>query len=323
VIHRRLVYDGPGGQRLDRVLTARLDGLTRSQVKRLIEAGLVQVNGKPAKAGSQVRPGDELAVRIPSSPPSHILPEPIPLKVLHEDAWILVVDKPAGLVVHPGAGHPSGTLIHALMAHCPALDSIGGTQRAGLVHRLDKDTSGVMVVAKNEAAHRELTRQFKERLVSKEYLALVHGRVQGPGGDLALPIGRDPKDRKRISVRSRSPRAAVTHWEVVRHLPHCTLLRVRPETGRTHQIRVHLASVRHPVVGDALYGSRARALQTGRADIRRILLAVPRQFLHAERLTLVHPDDGVRRTYSAPLADDLARWLRAAEFDTAAISDLY
>jgi 23S rRNA pseudouridine1911/1915/1917 synthase len=283
--------------------------LSRSQIKRLIIAGNVLLSGKRVKAGALIRPGDWVEVRIPPSAPSHLEPEPIPLAILYEDSWLLAVDKPPGLVVHPGPGHPTGTLVHALLAHCPALDSVGGHQRAGLVHRLDKDTSGVMVVAKTTLAHRHLACQFKERTVEKEYLALVHGRLRDSSGTVDLSLGRDPGDRKRISVRSRTPRPAITHWQVLTWLPHTTLLRLRPQTGRTHQIRVHVATLGHPVVGDALYGSRSIARQVSREDVRSALLRVSRQLLHAERLSFDHPDGSGRISFRSPLPSDLVEIL--------------
>jgi 23S rRNA pseudouridine1911/1915/1917 synthase len=295
---------------LDRFVAERLKELTRSQIKRLITSGHVRLSGRKVKAGAQIRPGDWVEVTIPPSPPSNLEPEFIPLAILHEDDWILALDKPSGLVVHPGPGHASGTLVHALLAHCPALDTIGGPQRAGLVHRLDKDTSGVMVVAKTNTAHRHLTRQFKDRNVEKEYLALVHGRLRDAAGTIQASLGRDPRDRKKISTRSRRPRAAVTHWRVVAWLPHATLLRLRLETGRTHQIRVHLATLGHPVVGDLLYGSRSRARGVPRESVRKVLLEVSRQLLHAERLALEHPDGTGRIAFRAPLPADMVEILQ-------------
>ena len=306
-------YEEEGSDRLDRFLARSLPGITRSQIRRLILTGHVSLNGKQAKAGARLRPHDRVEVCIPPSPPSPLRPEPIPLDVLHEDPWILVLNKPAGLVVHPGPGHASGTLVNALLAHSPGLESVGGPQRAGLVHRLDKGTSGVMVVGKTDAAQRDLARQFKERSVEKVYVALVHGRPRGPSGTIRLPLGRDPRDRQRISTRTRTPRTAITRWEVVKGFSHCALLRVRPETGRTHQIRVHLAAIQHPVVGDLLYGSRSRSRQIPGKEIQQALLGASRQLLHAESLALHHPHWGERRTFQAPFPTDLVEILSFLE----------
>jgi 23S rRNA pseudouridine1911/1915/1917 synthase len=312
VIHC-LFYEELGSDRLDRFLVGQIPALSRSQIRRLILSGNVLLNGTEAKAGARLRPHDRVEVRIPSSPPSALEPQPIPLDVLYEDPWIIVLNKPPGLVAHPGPGHPSGTLVNALLAHCPALESVGGPQRAGLVHRLDKDTSGVMVVGKTDEAHRELARQFREHSVEKAYVALVHGIPRRPSGTVRLPLGRDPRDRQRISTRTRKPRAATTHWEVMRRFPHCALLRVRPETGRTHQIRVHLAAIQHPVVGDPLYGSRSRVRQIPGRELRNSLMAVSRQLLHAESLAFRHPQEGERRAFRAPYPTDLAEILRVLE----------
>jgi 23S rRNA pseudouridine1911/1915/1917 synthase len=301
----RLTYRGDVRERLDLFIFHSLSEFSRSQVRRLIISGLALLNGQQAKAGSLLRPGDLVEITIPPSPPPRIKPESIPLEILYDDPHLLAINKPAGMVVHPGPGHTSKTLVHALLALCPALDTVGGPQRAGLVHRLDKDTSGVMVVAKTEQAHRHLTTQFKERQVEKSYLTLVHGIVQGVSGIINLPLGRHPRDRKRISTRTRTPRSAVTHWQILKRLPYCTLLRVKPETGRTHQIRVHLAAVHHPVVGDPLYRGGTRLRQIPKEDTRSILLSAPRQFLHAETLSIDHPTLGHRCTFTAPLPTDL------------------
>jgi 23S rRNA pseudouridine1911/1915/1917 synthase len=302
MIHRdvkEVVYWGEKGERLDRFLARQFADLTRSQVKRLIDGGWVRVNDRTAKAASGLQPGDRIHAIIPPSPPSELQPQPLPLAIIFEDNHLLVLNKPAGMVVHPGPGHASSTLVNALLAHSPGIATVGGAQRAGLVHRLDKDTSGIMVVAKTDRAHRHLTRQFKERRVVKEYIALVHGRVGEVCGTVSLSLGRDQSDRKRISTRTRKPREAITHWRSVHRFRSCTLLAVRPVTGRTHQIRVHLAAVHHPVVGDPLYRRHKR-------DSSKILPGLKRQFLHAFRLSFIHPETERSGVYLAPLPRDLS-----------------
>jgi 23S rRNA pseudouridine1911/1915/1917 synthase len=242
------------GLRLDKYLAGEVPNQSRAQVQRLIEEGHVQLaRVAKAKANTAVRAGDTVTVRVPEAVPATLDPEDLPLSVLYDDADVVVVDKPAGLVVHPGAGHATGTLVHALLHHVKNLSGIGGEVRPGIVHRLDKGTSGVMVVAKNDAAHQELARQFHDREVEKEYVALVWGVVHNRKR-IDLPLGRDPVNREKISTRARRSREAVTRVTWARQLPGVTLIRVAIATGRTHQIRVHLSAIGHAIVGDALYG---------------------------------------------------------------------
>ncbi|MFQ5839732.1 MAG: RluA family pseudouridine synthase [Candidatus Methylomirabilales bacterium] len=287
------VYPVPaaqGGERLDAFL-ARVSGLSRAQVQRLIAAGRVHVAGRARKAGFRLSAGQEIRLAIPPPRPSGLSPEPIPLTVLYEDEAILVLDKPPGIVVHPAAGRRTGTLVNALLAHCPELPGIGGVDRPGIVHRLDRDTSGCLVVAKSDRAHRSLAEQFKVRSVDKLYLALVHDIPSPAAGRISLPVGRREGDRKRMGVRSRRAREAETHYRVLRRGPGWSLVEVRPATGRTHQIRVHLAAIGHPVVGDRVYGGRRE---------RRGTLRPPRQLLHAWRLAFTHPVTGTRVSFEAP-----------------------
>ena len=289
-------------ERLDRYLAAEVPGLSRSQAQRLIDEGHVQVAGRKARANLTVKAGDQVSVEMPAPVASSAEPEDIPLPVLYEDADLVVVDKPAGMVVHPAVGHSSGTLVNALLHHVDDLSGIGGELRPGIVHRLDKGTSGVMVVAKHDAAHEALAAQFHDREVEKEYIALVWGVVQA-GRRIDLPIGRDPKDRQKMSARSRRARSAVTRITRAEHLRGVTLCHVAIATGRTHQIRVHLSAIGHPVVGDSTYGGvKARVAQ----DLRP-LLRLERPFLHAARLSFTHPTDGRRMSFDAPLAEDLQR----------------
>jgi 23S rRNA pseudouridine1911/1915/1917 synthase len=275
-------------------------------VQRLIDDGRVSMpRVATPKANTAVRPGDVVTVEVPAPAPSTLEPEDLPLPILHDDADVVVVNKPAGLVVHPGAGHPTGTLVHALLHHVQDLSGIGGEARPGIVHRLDKGTSGVMVVAKNDTAHQELARQFHDREVEKEYVALVWGTVHNRKR-IDLPIGRDPVHREKISTRARRARAAVTRVTWAKALPGLTLIRVAIATGRTHQIRVHLSAIGHPIVGDALYGGVHKRVANDVRAVQRLT----RPFLHAERLAFTHPRTGERLSFEAPLPEDLESVLR-------------
>jgi 23S rRNA pseudouridine1911/1915/1917 synthase len=294
--------DGP---RLDRYLAETWPDLSRSRLQRLIADGFARVNGAPARCSYQVRQGDLLTVRIPAPSPLSLSPEDIPLRVIYEDGDLLVIDKPAGLVVHPAPGHPAGTLVNALLAHCPDLAGIGGVERPGIVHRLDKDTSGLMVVAKNERAHQSLTRQIKQRTVTKRYLALVHGELLPPQGTIDAPIGRDPRNRQRMAVVP-DGRAASSAYTTLQRLGPYSLLEVQIHTGRTHQIRVHLAHVGRPVVGDPVYGRKGKGgagLPGGQV--------LNRQFLHAAVLGFCLPSTGEYREFGCDLPADLRAVLEA------------
>jgi 23S rRNA pseudouridine1911/1915/1917 synthase len=284
------------GKRLDAALTALESDLSRAQVRRLIESGDIRISGERVKPAHRLRPGERIEGLVPEPVASDVEPEAIPLQIVYEDEDVIVVDKPAGLVVHPAAGVASGTLVNALLHHCDRLSGVGGVRRPGIVHRLDKGTSGLLVVAKNDLAHRGLARQFKEHTTEREYLALVRGRPGAQRGSVDAPIGRHPSDRKRFSTRTRSGRTAVTHWAVERRLRDLTLLRVRLETGRTHQIRVHLASIGLPVVGDPLYGGGKKVARE---------LGLERQALHATLLGFEHPRSGERLRFSSRLPEDL------------------
>lgn len=288
------------GSRLDRFLTARLGGRTRSQIQRLIREGRVGLDRTAARPGTAVRAGDVVRVAIPAPAPATPRPEALPLDILHDDADLVVVNKPAGMVAHPAAGHAQGTLVNALLHHVRDLSGIGGALRPGIVHRLDRGTSGLMVVAKHDRAHAALARQFADREVEKEYVALVWGLVR-QGRRIDLPIGRDPVDRKRISARSRRARAAVTRVVKAEPLDGVTLARVAIHTGRTHQIRVHLSAIGHPVIGDSVYGRRGRRTPPHLRVVERL----DRPFLHAARLAFTHPRDGRRILVSCALPDDL------------------
>lgn len=302
-------------ERLDRYLAESLPELTRSQVKRLVESGEIRVDGQPVKAGYRLRGGQVLAVRIPAAVPAAARPEEIPLDILYEDRCLVVLNKPPGLVVHPAPGHSGGTLVNALLHHCPDLAGIGGELRPGIVHRLDKGTSGVMVVTKDEVTHNDLAGQFKAHSISRSYLALVHGVVQKDRGTVDRPIGRHPVDRKKMSSKSRAGRRAVTHWEVLRRFDRdrLTLLELRLETGRTHQIRVHLSELNLPLVGDPVYGRPSRASALSDLHLRQLVQKLQRQFLHARMLGFRHPASHSWMEFTSPLPEDLAGILHYLE----------
>jgi 23S rRNA pseudouridine1911/1915/1917 synthase len=294
-----VVGESEAGQRVDRAL-AELGAITRSEAQRWIDAGLVCVNAAPARASRRVQAGDALEARPPEPLPSPLAPEPIALRILHEDEDVIAVDKPAGLVVHPAPGHPGHTLVNALLHHCGNLAGVGGVLRPGIVHRLDRGTSGVMVAAKHDAAHRSLAAQFHQHSIERVYLALVRGLPAAETGRVDRPIGRHPRDRKRMSVHARHGREARTAWRVQRRFAAAGLswLEVRPETGRTHQIRVHLAAAGIPIAGDAVYGR-----DRGREH------RLERPALHAWVLGFTHPRSGERLRLEAPLPPDLAALL--------------
>jgi 23S rRNA pseudouridine1911/1915/1917 synthase len=294
------------GQRLDRFLVSVLGDHSRSQIQKLIADGHVRVGARGARPNLAVRAGDRIVVDLPAAAPSTVEAEEVPLEILHQDADLVVVNKPPGMVVHPGAGHASGTLVNALLHHVSDLSGIGGELRPGIVHRLDRGTSGVMVVAKNDAAHQELSRQFHDREVEKEYIALVWGVVQA-GRRIDAAIGRDPVHRQKMSARSRRAREAVTRITRAFHMPGLTLCQVAIHTGRTHQIRVHLSAIGHPIVGDSLYGGAHRRVA---GDIRAVT-HLQRPVLHAARLAFNHPRDGRRMEFAAGLPADLQEVLDA------------
>jgi len=306
--HTITVPHDSNGIRLDRFLTSVLPDQSRSHIQRLIKEGGVRVAGRQAKSNQPVKTGQVVTLAIPEPVAPTPQAERLPLPIVYQDRDIVVVDKPAGMVVHPAAGHASGTLVNALLHHVADLSGIGGEKRPGIVHRLDRGTSGLMVVAKNDAAHEELSRQFHDREVEKEYTALVWGEVMA-GRRIDAPIGRDPSNRKKMSsasARVRRSREAVTRIVGAEHFGRVlTLARVAIHTGRTHQIRVHLSAIGHPVVGDSLYGGVHRRVP---GDLRSVT-HLDRPFLHASKLAFTHPLDGRRMTFTSELPDDLARVL--------------
>jgi len=292
-----LVVDG-NGSRLDKYIAEHCD-LSRSHIQKLIAEGMVLVDGRTAKASRKVTSGERIVVTVPPPTPISIAPEDIPLDIVYEDDYVMVIDKPAGLTVHPAPGHRSGTLVNAILAHCPDLLDIKGSVRPGIVHRLDKDTSGLMMVAKNNAAQVNLSGQIKRRAIKKDYLVLVSGHLSPQQGTIEAPIGRHPRDRKRMAVIS-TGREARTFYHVKEYPGNYSLLEVRIETGRTHQIRVHFSSIDHPVVGDAVYGKRSNLLG--------------RQFLHAHRLGFRLPPSGDFVEFESALPRDLEEALRQITF---------
>jgi 23S rRNA pseudouridine1911/1915/1917 synthase len=284
------------GRRIDHWVHARLPEFSRSRIQDWIRSGRVRVNGAPVKSAYTLRAGDVIEVEPADLAPLNATAEAIPLRVLYEDADLVAIDKPAGMVVHAGAGVHSGTLVNALLHRFGELSGVGGPLRPGIVHRLDRFTSGVLLVAKNDAAHRKLAAQFSGREVEKVYLALVHGAVKNESGRIERPIARDPAHRTRMTARLAEGRAAWSEYRVLRRFAEFTLLEVRIGTGRTHQIRVHLASIRHPVVGDTLYGAAAQP-------------KLGRFFLHAHRIRFRQPATGVKTVVESPLAPELEAWL--------------
>ncbi len=294
------------GLRIDVFLARRLPSLSRSQIQRLIKTGHVTAADRPIKTSAPVTAGLAVRVIVPAPEPADPIAESLPIEILHDDADLVVINKPAGMVVHPAPGHASGTLVNALLHHVGGLSGVGGKERPGIVHRLDRGTSGVMVIAKHDRAHRDLSRQFRDRTVVKEYAALVWGRVEA-GRTMDQPIGRDPRDRRKMSSRARNSRNALTTVVAVETFGGLSLLRLAIGTGRTHQIRVHLSEGGHPIVGDALYGGVRRRLPASLAPVARL----ERPFLHAARIEFDHPTDGRRLSFAAPLPDDLADALSA------------
>lgn len=293
---RFVISDDDAGQRLDVYLTRRIGSLSRSQVKKIIDLGQVQVEGKIIKAGYRLKGGEiiEALIELPL-PEFSLEPENIPLEIIFIDEDIIVINKPAGLIVHPGAGRRKGTLVNALLFHFPEIAMVGSRERPGIVHRLDGETSGVMVVARTALAYKFLQRQFKNREVDKTYIGLVWGKFSQKGGKIEWGIGRHPHDRKRFSVRSRHPKEAITLFSVLYEGKDFSVLEIKPVTGRTHQIRVHLAAAGHPIIGDRRYGRKEKSFS--------------RLFLHAQRLAFIHPSKKTWMEFEAPIPDEFkAYW---------------
>ncbi|ETW96388.1 RluA family pseudouridine synthase [Candidatus Entotheonella palauensis] len=303
------IPDSAEGTRLDKFLAESLPEFSRTQIQRLIDEGQVELSfslsrGKPT-ARYRVRSGERIHLAVPPPKPTDLSPEDIPLDIMYEDDSLVVVNKPPGMVVHPAPGHDRGTLVNALLHHCQSLSGIGGEERPGIVHRLDKDTSGLLLVAKHDRSHRHLSGQLRDRTLSRRYLALVQGRLPAERGTIDAPIGRHPQHRQKMAVADANGRDARTHYQVLETWGVLSLLQLSLETGRTHQIRVHLAHISRPVIGDPVYGTKAVSLPRHPA-VERWLRTFPRQALHACELQFEHPETGETMTFSAPMPNDLA-----------------
>ena len=299
-----IVSAADAGQRLDVFAAARISELTRSAAAHLIQEGMITVNAAARRSAYRVRAGDRIEGRMPSVSVVALQPQPIDIDILYQDRDLVVINKQPGLVVHPAPGHASGTLVNALLHHCPDLKPIKGEIRPGIVHRLDKDTSGLIVAAKNPQSHARLTGQFAARRVRKTYLALVCGQPSEDAGCIELPVGRHATNRKRMSTTSRRPREAVTEWTVARRYPGLALLELELKTGRTHQARVHCAAMGHPIAGDPVYGGRRPLKQLSRPVVD-LVQGVSRQMLHAWRLVILHPRSDEAMHLEAPIAGDM------------------
>lgn len=291
------ILESDAGQRLDSLLSNQFPHQTRSHIAALIRCGLITVHSRTCKPGYRVKTGETVSGRFPPPESIEAVPQPIDLMPVFEDDHILVINKQPGLVVHPAPGHFSGTLVNAVLYHCSDLPGIGGKIRPGIVHRLDKDTSGLLVIAKTDTAHLHLSDQFKQRTIHKTYLTLVYGRLHPDHGMIELPIGRHPTDRKKMSVHSRTGRQAVTQWQVRERFLNATFLEVQIHTGRTHQIRVHMAAVGNPVIGDPIYGGNKKRTSS--------MITASRQLLHAWKLGFIHPATGNRIVFEAPIPPDM------------------
>jgi 23S rRNA pseudouridine1911/1915/1917 synthase len=303
-----LVPPGKRKERLDVFLTAHVENATRSKVQRAIKEGTVLVDGKTVRPSHQVAPGEVIHITLPRPPPQKALPEEIPLDVVFEDDDLLVVNKPAGMVTHPAYGNYTGTLVNALLFHCNRLSTLNDAMRPGVVHRLDKDTSGLLVVAKTETVHAKLARQFARRTIGREYQAIVWGKVDPPGGLIETDLGRSKSDRKKMAV-VKAGKKAVTEYALITQFDYLALIRLKLHTGRTHQIRVHLAHVNHPVFGDPTYNGRHLIAGPGtpaqKAEVQRLLKLMPRQALHARTISFVHPVTGQSVSFESPLPPDM------------------
>jgi 23S rRNA pseudouridine1911/1915/1917 synthase len=298
---RQEIFVGEDGtdDRIDKFLAEQCEELSRSFLQKLLKSGEVSVNGQAVKASFRLSEGDLIVFEVPEAAKPEILPEPIPLDILYEDEDVILINKPKGMVVHPAAGHYSGTLVNALMYHCrDSLSGINGVLRPGIVHRIDMDTTGVIIACKNDVSHRSIAEQLKEHSITRRYQAIVHGRLKTDEGTVDAPIGRNPQDRKKMSINDRNGKPAVTHYHVLNRFRDYTHIECRLETGRTHQIRVHMASIGHPLLGDVVYGP-------ARCPYR-----LEGQTLHAGVLGFVHPRSGEYMEFSAPLPEYFEKLLR-------------
>ncbi|WP_333653809.1 RluA family pseudouridine synthase [Dissulfurispira sp.] len=297
-------------KRLD-VLIAEKTGITRSQVQRLIKDGLVLVNNKTENQNYKVKTNDVITIHKPEEEKEILIPEALPINILYMDRHLVVVDKPSGMVVYPAAGHNRGTLLNALAYHCKKLATVGGPMRPGVVHRLDKDTSGVMVVALDDKAYYDLVEQFKKRTINRKYITLVYGNIKEDSGEIEMKIGRAVSDRKKMSTRTKRGKEAVTRWRVIERFDAATLIEAKLGTGRTHQIRVHFSAIGHPVLGDKTYGKKVEVEVKVEGKRRKIVF--PRQMLHAETLGFIHPVTKEYIEFSSPLPEDMEECIKKLE----------
>ncbi len=297
-----LFPDDRAAMRLDTFIAESLPELSRSQLKKLIDNGKITLNGSSTKASYKLKGGEIIDIILPEPEPIEALPEDIPLDILYEDQDLIVVNKAAGMVVHPAAGHHGGTLVNALLHHCTDLAGIGGELRPGIVHRIDKDTSGVLVVSKNDQSHQHLAAQFKAHSVNRRYLALVHGTLPQTKGTVDQAIGRHPTQRKKMSGKAKKSKSAVTHWKTLKqyNCNRLSLIELQLETGRTHQIRVHFAEKNYPLIGDPLYGNRSRTIAIKDMKLRKLIDQLLGQALHAQLLGFIHPSTGEYLQFSSP-----------------------
>lgn len=307
------VAPGEAGIRVDSYVSNRIPDCTRSYAAQLICQGHIRVDGVCVKPGRKIKTHEQISVVIPEPEPIAVIPEPIPLNILFEDRHLIVLNKPPGLVVHPAAGHASGTLVNGILHHCPNLEGIGGEMRPGIVHRLDKETSGVIVIAKTASALNGLSRQFKARSIEKRYLALIHGIPEKASGTIDLPVGRHPVDRKKMSTVSPRGREALTLWRIKEKYPGAALLEVDLKTGRTHQIRVHCKSMGHSIIGDTVYGTRKKMSILAKCNptLYQAVKNAKRQMLHAYQLRFVHPVTAENYHFKAPLPEDMMAVIEA------------
>lgn len=309
-----LVPPGKKKERLDVFLTNHIQNATRNKVQRAIAGGMVLVDGKNARASHAVAPGERIQITLPKPPPPKALPEPIPVPIIYEDDDLLVVNKPAGMVTHPAYGNYTGTLVNALLHHCRELSTVSDESRPGIVHRLDKDTSGLMVIAKNDVAHAFLARQFSSRTISRSYWAVVWGTFRKPEGTIDTHLGRSKSDRKKMAVVEEG-KQAITQYKVLREFAYLSLVQLKLLTGRTHQIRVHLAHINHPVFGDPTYHGRqivaGPGTQRQKAEVQRLLKLVDRQALHAKTIGFVHPATKEKMAFDSDLPEDMLAMLTA------------
>ena len=318
-MEQRTIQTQESAERIDALLARSLPELTRSAAQRLLAQGAVTKDGAPVKKNYKTTPGDTFVVTLPDAAPSELVAQDLPLDVVYEDDDLIVVNKPRGMVVHPAPGHEDGTLVNALLAHCgDSLSGVGGERRPGIVHRIDKDTSGLLVAAKNDFAHLALSAQLADHTMARTYEAVVCGNLREDSGTVDAAIGCHPTDRKRMAVTQKNARRAVTHWSVIARYNGYTHIRCELETGRTHQIRVHMAHIKYPIVGDPLYGGPLRLPKGASDELIAVLRGFRRQALHAETLEFAHPVSGEPVRVTAPVPADMLALLAALHADTQA-----